>query len=176
MPRYFFPLRHGKQTLKDPTGTVFPDPAAARREALLIARDFVDRTSGLVHPAWEGWWIDVQNGRRQSLMSMPLATAGPEGLGGRRLSGARVADEGRDGYGQVLALGPVRCDTRPPLDRELDNRMASLLLRESALRDQYRFVRRVLEYRVAVGRKLVAQSRTAVAASRAQRAARGALI
>ena len=60
MPRYFFRLTDGRQVLKhhEPDGLDLPGNAAAREEAVVIARDLKHgkETPG---DGWEGWFIRI---------------------------------------------------------------------------------------------------------------------
>ena len=56
MPRYYFHLTDGKQVLNNHTGIDLPGNAAARDDALALARDLEHR---VVMPGWNwtGWFV-----------------------------------------------------------------------------------------------------------------------
>lgn len=59
MPRYAFHLTNGQETLPDPKGLDLPGPAAARDEAMVLAREIRE---GRVLPgrSWSGWFVEVK--------------------------------------------------------------------------------------------------------------------
>src|SRR5260370_42049895 len=58
MPRYYFHLTDGKETVKNPEGMDLSGNAAAREEAMVLARDL---KHGKVMPgrSWNGWLVSV---------------------------------------------------------------------------------------------------------------------
>ncbi len=58
MPRYYFHLTDGKETVNNPQGMDLPGTAAAREEAMVLARDL---KHGKVMPgrSWNGWRVSV---------------------------------------------------------------------------------------------------------------------
>jgi hypothetical protein len=58
MPRYYFHLTDGKETVKNPEGMDLSGTAAAREEAMVLARDL---KHGKVMPgrSWSGWLVSV---------------------------------------------------------------------------------------------------------------------
>ena len=58
MPRYFFHLTDGKQVLNNHKGIDLAGNAAARADAVVLARDL---KSGVVMPGynWDGWFVDI---------------------------------------------------------------------------------------------------------------------
>jgi hypothetical protein len=146
-------------------GVVLADLPAARREACLIARDFMDQASGRLRPAWDGWWIEVRDEQDDCLLDMPLALAGVEGLTGRRPSGARLGGESGDGA-TVLYLTPRNYQARPAGSRDVEAH-AALALEYSVTIDRHRFARNSLRHAVESARETVRQTRQLVAVSRA---------
>jgi hypothetical protein len=76
MPRYYFRLTNGKQVLDNHKGVDLPGDAAARTDAVTLARDL---KHGAVMPGWEwtGWFVTIidQQGHTtcRSRMSEPTA-------------------------------------------------------------------------------------------------------
>ena len=167
MPQYFFRLRHGKDTLNAWDAVELPDLATVRREACLIARDFMDPPSGRLRPAWDGWWIEAQEAEGDCVLTLALEVAGAEGLLGRRASGARCAgaDAGED---RVLYLTPRRHQDRSPHHREVQERALALQLLIGVVMDRHRFARNAMCHQLRSARNTMAQTRVLVAASRAQ--------
>ena len=58
MPRYFFHLTDGKQVLNNHKGIDLAGNAAARADAVVLARDL---KSGVVMPGynWDGWFVAI---------------------------------------------------------------------------------------------------------------------
>ena len=58
MPRYYFHLSDGKQVLNNHKGIDLPGNAAAREDALALARDL---KHGAVMPGWDwsGWFVTI---------------------------------------------------------------------------------------------------------------------
>jgi hypothetical protein len=56
MPRYYFLLTDGKRTLDNHRGVDLPGAAAARTDAVTLARDL---KHGAVMPGWDwtGWFV-----------------------------------------------------------------------------------------------------------------------
>jgi hypothetical protein len=76
MPRYFFQLTDGKQVVKShkPEGLDMPGNAAAREEALMLARDL---KHGKLMPErdWEGWFVQIVNDHGHKVDTFPIADA-----------------------------------------------------------------------------------------------------
>jgi hypothetical protein len=71
MPRYYFHLTDGKEMLKNPKGLDLPGNAAAREEAVILARDL---KHGKVHPgrSWKGWLVEIVDGHGHRVDSVPI--------------------------------------------------------------------------------------------------------
>ena len=73
MPRYFFHLTDGKETVNNPEGMDLPGTAAAREEAMVLARDL---KHGKVMPgrSWNGWMVSVVDQHGHEVEAVPIAT------------------------------------------------------------------------------------------------------
>jgi hypothetical protein len=78
MPRYFFHLRDAQKALMDCEGSVLPDAAAARQQAILSVRDFLRPAIGQVDPDWVGWWLDVRDERGRRILDIALGATARE--------------------------------------------------------------------------------------------------
>jgi hypothetical protein len=72
MPRYYFHLTDGKETVKNPEGMDLPGTAAAREEAMVLARDL---KHGKVMPgrSWNGWLVSVVDQHGHQVEAVPIA-------------------------------------------------------------------------------------------------------
>jgi hypothetical protein len=72
MPRYFFHLTDGKETVNNPEGMDLPGTAAAREEAMVLARDL---KHGKVMPgrSWSGWMVSVVDQHGHEVEAVPIA-------------------------------------------------------------------------------------------------------
>jgi Domain of unknown function (DUF6894) len=72
MSRYYFHLTDGKETLKLPEGLDLPGNAAAREEAVVLARDL---KRGKVMPGrdWKGWLVTVVDQHGHRVEAVPIA-------------------------------------------------------------------------------------------------------
>ena len=77
MPRYHFHLTDGTETLTHAQGVEFPGDAAAREEALALARELKD---GKTMPGrrWEGWFVEIQGDDGRKIDSVPIDLAPDE--------------------------------------------------------------------------------------------------
>lgn len=77
MPRYHFHLSNGKEVVKNPTSLELPGNAAAREEALVLARDLRE---GKVMPdrKWDGWFVDVIDSHGHRVDTIPIDLAPQE--------------------------------------------------------------------------------------------------
>jgi hypothetical protein len=78
MPRYYFHLTDGKETLSNQKSLDLPGNAAAREEALVLARDL---KRGRVMPgrSWAGWLVTVADEHGNRIESVPIADVPIEG-------------------------------------------------------------------------------------------------
>lgn len=74
MPRYYFHLTDGKQVLTNHKGLDLPGNAAAREEALVLARDL---KQGKVMPGWnwDGWLVSIVDQHGHKVDSVPITAA-----------------------------------------------------------------------------------------------------
>ncbi len=72
MPRYYFHVTNGQETLKNPKGMDLPGNAAAREEAVVLAREL---KQGKVAPGrtWEDWFVTVVDQHGHRVDSVPIA-------------------------------------------------------------------------------------------------------
>jgi hypothetical protein len=79
MPRYYFHLTDGKETVKNPEGMDLPGTAAAREEAMVLARDL---KHGKVMPGrswngWSRWWTSTGMRSRRCRSRTSWTNKGP---------------------------------------------------------------------------------------------------
>jgi hypothetical protein len=74
MPRYYFLLTDGKQVLNNHTGIDLPGNAAARTDAVALARDL---KHGKVMPNWDwtGWFVAIVDQHGHKVEEVPIADA-----------------------------------------------------------------------------------------------------
>ena len=74
MPRYYFRLADGKQVLDNHRGIDLPGNAAARTDAMALARNL---KSGNVMPGWDwtGWFVAVVDQHGHKVEEVPIADA-----------------------------------------------------------------------------------------------------
>lgn len=79
MPRYYFHLTDGKQTLKLPEGIDLAGNAAAREEAVVLARNL---KQGKVMPGrdWQGWLVTLVDQHGHRVESVPIADLPDESM------------------------------------------------------------------------------------------------
>jgi hypothetical protein len=81
MPRYHFHLTDGTEVLKHAQGIELPGNAAAREEALALAREL---KNGKVMSGrkWDGWFVEIMDdhGHRVDLVPIDLAPDEPSPL------------------------------------------------------------------------------------------------
>jgi hypothetical protein len=72
MPRYYFRLTNGKQVLDNHKGVDLPGDAAARTDAITLARDL---KHGAVLPGWEwtGWFVGIIDQQGHKVDDVPIA-------------------------------------------------------------------------------------------------------
>jgi len=71
MPRYYFRLIKDHEVVKMPEGIDLPGNAAAREEAVALARDL---KMGKIQPErkWEGWLVTVLDEHGHRVDSIPI--------------------------------------------------------------------------------------------------------
>ncbi len=74
MPLYFFRLTSGKQVLDNHQGVDLPGDAAARTDAVALARDL---QHGAVMPGfdWTGWFVTIVDQQGHQVDEVPIADA-----------------------------------------------------------------------------------------------------
>ena len=72
MPRYYFHLTDGKQVVKSHEGLELPGNAAAREEAVRLARELKQET---VSPGrkWDDWFVTIVDQHGKQVDSVPIA-------------------------------------------------------------------------------------------------------
>jgi hypothetical protein len=74
MPRYYFNLTNGKQALSNHKGIDLPGDAAARADAVALARDLIH---GTAMPGWDwtGWFVAIHDQHGHKVDEVPIADA-----------------------------------------------------------------------------------------------------
>jgi len=72
MPLYYFHLTDGEQVLDNHKGIDLPGEAAARTNAVALARDL---NHGATMPGWDwtGWFVAIVDERGQKVDEIPIA-------------------------------------------------------------------------------------------------------
>ena len=72
MPRYYFHLTNGTQVLDNHKGLDLPGDAAAREDAVVLARDL---KHGAAMPGWDwaGWLVVINNEQGRKIDEIPIA-------------------------------------------------------------------------------------------------------
>jgi len=78
MPRYYFHLSN-KRCVTDPYGTVLLDKDAAMTHALVVARELMFNSSGMLGQRWSGWTMLVKDKDGKNVLTLPFSEV-PEGL------------------------------------------------------------------------------------------------
>jgi len=74
MPRFYFHLTDGKQTLSNHQGMELGGVAAARLDALALARD-LKHGAALPGFDWTGWFVAIVDQHGRKLDEVPIADA-----------------------------------------------------------------------------------------------------
>jgi hypothetical protein len=72
MPRYYFHLTDGREDLDPHRGTELAGNAAAREEALVLARDLRDGKM-FAGRNWDGWFIKIVDQHGDQIDTVPIA-------------------------------------------------------------------------------------------------------
>jgi hypothetical protein len=74
MPLYFFRLTNGTQVLDNHQGIDLAGDAAARTDAVALARDL---QHGAALPGWDwaGWFVKIVDGQGREVDEVPIADA-----------------------------------------------------------------------------------------------------
>jgi uncharacterized protein DUF6894 len=77
MPRYHFELTDGSETVTHAQGIELPGNAAAREEALALAREL---KNGKVMPGrnWDGWFVEIKDEHGDRVDNVPIDLAPDE--------------------------------------------------------------------------------------------------
>ena len=72
MPRYYFRISNGQESLDNSKGMDLPGNAAAREQAVVLAGEL---RHGKVMPgrSWKGWFITVVDQHGRDVDSVPIA-------------------------------------------------------------------------------------------------------
>jgi hypothetical protein len=72
MPRYYFDVTNGRETLENPKGMDLPGNAAAREEAVVLANEL---RHGRAKPgrSWQGWFVTIKDQHGHQVDSVPIA-------------------------------------------------------------------------------------------------------
>jgi len=72
MPRYYFHITNGQESLDNPKGVDLPGNATARQEAVVLASEL---RHGKVTPGrnWQGWFVSVVDQHGYQVESVPIA-------------------------------------------------------------------------------------------------------
>jgi len=74
MPRYYFHLTNGEQILNNHQGLDLPGDAAARDDALALARD-LKHGAAMRGWNWDGWFVNIVNEQGNKIDELPIADA-----------------------------------------------------------------------------------------------------
>jgi hypothetical protein len=78
MPRYYFHLSN-KRCVTDPYGTVLLDKNAAMSHALVVARELMFNSTGMLGHRWSAWTMLVKDKDGQNVLTLPFSEV-PEGM------------------------------------------------------------------------------------------------
>lgn len=78
MPRYYFHLS-SKRGVTDPYGTVLPDKNAAMSHALVVARELMFNSTGMLGHRWSAWTMSVKDQDGKEVLMLPFSEV-PEGM------------------------------------------------------------------------------------------------
>jgi hypothetical protein len=78
MPRYYFHLSD-KRSVTDPYGTVLHDENAAMSHALVVARELMLNSTGILGHRWSAWTMLVKDKDGKNVLTLPFSEV-PEGM------------------------------------------------------------------------------------------------
>jgi len=67
MPRYHFHVTDGKEVVKNPNSLELPGDAAAREEAMVLARDLKQGNR-----KWDGWFVEIRDDHGHHIDTVPI--------------------------------------------------------------------------------------------------------
>jgi hypothetical protein len=77
MPRYYFHLSD-KRCVTDPYGTMLPDKDAALSHALVVARELMFNSTGMLGMRWSAWTMLVNDKAGKRIFALPFSEV-PQG-------------------------------------------------------------------------------------------------
>ena len=77
MPRYYFHLSN-KHGVTDPDGTVLLDKNGAMSHALVVARELMLNSTGILGRRWSAWTMFVKDKDGKNVLRLPFSEV-PEG-------------------------------------------------------------------------------------------------
>ena len=79
MPRYYFHLSNKRRGVTDPYGTVLLDKNAAMSHALVVARELMFNSAGMLGHRWSAWTMLVMDKDGKNVLTLPFSEV-PEGM------------------------------------------------------------------------------------------------
>lgn len=73
MARFVFSFLDAGRALPENEGIEFPDAYAARREALRVIRDLLDKRSGALPAEWKAWSVVIRDSDGVTVLELPFA-------------------------------------------------------------------------------------------------------
>jgi hypothetical protein len=164
MPRFFFTFRDAGHELPDAGGIVCADAYAARREALLVVGDLLDKRSRALPDEWKGWSLAVRDVMGRLVLDLPFTAAAKHAALHSRTAfeeERRRADPARE----VVPLRLVRAHRR---FAELRKQMRSVVRVGEDLMGKRGRAAQQLQEEIRTARRLVAHSRALLERSQEQ--------
>ena len=78
MPRYYFDLSNARR-VTDPYGTILLDETAAMGHALVVARELMLNSTGMLGERWSSWTMLVKDKNGKRIFALPFSEV-PEGV------------------------------------------------------------------------------------------------
>jgi hypothetical protein len=72
MPRYYFHITNGQESLDNPKGMDLPGNATARQEAVVLASE-LRHGKAMAGRSWAGWFVTVVDQHGRQVDSVPIA-------------------------------------------------------------------------------------------------------
>ena len=169
MSRFFFSFRHTDRILSDHEGVEFPDAYAARREALLVVRDLLDKRTGALPPEWRGWALTIRDENSRLVLDLPFAAA-------LKLANALGSASALDRQAPTARVVPLRLARVHKRFMDLRREMRRMSRSQGKLLENQRKATIRLADEIKTTRAIVAQSRALIARSRNQAGAEQAAV